>query len=121
MEDIFVGIVAMVLGLVPLGAALLNSDWFYGLRKSQWLARRVGRGRARLFHAVIGIALISLGIALVMGFGLYRTTSRSQVNFRPLSRRIHLPRNQASNCRGTTAFIDPTAPGGGDSGGRVPP
>jgi len=113
MEDFFVGFIAMVLGLVPLVAALLNSDWFYSLRKSQWLERRVGRGRARLLHAVLGIVLISLGLAILMGFELYRTTGRSKVNFRQISRRGHLPRNQASACRGA-AFIYSTWPGGGD-------
>lgn len=87
MEDLFVGFVAMVLGLVPLVAALLNSAWFYGLRKSQWLERRVGRGRARLLHAVLGIALISLGLAILMGFGLNRSTGCSQVKFRRISSR----------------------------------
>lgn len=49
-------------GITSLMAAVFNWEWFFTTRNAQSIVRNVGRGRARLFYAVLGCILIGMGI-----------------------------------------------------------
>ena len=67
-QDLFVGGVAITLGLCMFLVAACNWEWFFSLRKAQWLEKRWGRGGVRCLYAVIGLGLIGLGVAISMGY-----------------------------------------------------
>jgi hypothetical protein len=66
--DWFVGGVAIVLGLLSLGAGIRNDDRVFQLRKLRWLSERWGRNRARWFLAVAGTILIAGGVLIALGY-----------------------------------------------------
>ncbi len=66
-EQLFVGAVAFVLGLLALIAAIHNRDWYFRLPKARWIQDRWGRGTARFVYALLGTALIALGIVILFG------------------------------------------------------
>jgi hypothetical protein len=65
-EQVFVGGVAGILGLLALWAAIQNHDWFYELPKIRWIEERWGRARARMVYAMLGIALLAAGIYVLL-------------------------------------------------------
>lgn len=67
-EDLFVGAVAILLGVFMLGSALTNWDWYYSVPTARWLQRRFGRTGARIVHTLLGFGLIVLGLAITQGF-----------------------------------------------------
>lgn len=66
--DVFVGSMAIALGLTLLVAAVSNWSWFYTLRSSRWLEAVLAHTGARIAHAVMGSGLIALGWAIMQGF-----------------------------------------------------
>lgn len=68
-EDLFVGGLAILLGIAGIAAALVNSDASFRIAKAQWIERWGGRGAARAVYAVVGLLLVVLGIAIAAGFG----------------------------------------------------
>ncbi len=67
-EDLFVGTTAALLGVLLIVCAVTNWQWYYSLRSAGWLTKRLGRGGARIFHALLGLALIALGATIITGF-----------------------------------------------------
>jgi hypothetical protein len=67
--DLFVGSVAITLGVAALFAAIANLGVFYQLTKIQWIERKGGRRAARITYVILGLLLVALGIAILMGFG----------------------------------------------------
>ena len=67
-RDLFVGAVAITLGVIILVGGAGNFNWWYELRKARWIDARFGRRAARILFATIGLALISLGLAIACGF-----------------------------------------------------
>lgn len=63
-EDLFVGLVAVGLGVFLLAAAVVNWKWFYTLPSAAFLSRHLGRTGARLVHVCLGITLIALGFTV---------------------------------------------------------
>jgi len=57
LQGLFVGV-----GLVSLLAALFNWDWFFQSQNTRFVVTNVGRQRARLFYAALGLLLIATGI-----------------------------------------------------------
>ena len=53
-------------GIVSLLAALLDWDWFFTARNTQFIVRNVGRRRARLFYGVLGLILIATAVFFIM-------------------------------------------------------
>lgn len=68
-EQLFVGAVAFILGLLALIAAIHNRDWYFRLPKARWIEDRWGRSTVRVVYALLGIALIALGLVIVSGLG----------------------------------------------------
>ena len=69
-EDLFVGSVAILLGSLLVGCAITNWSWYYSLRTAQLLERVLGRSGVRIFHALLGLAIIALGVAIARGHRL---------------------------------------------------
>jgi uncharacterized membrane protein len=57
LQGLFVGV-----GLLSLLAALFNWDWFFQSQNTRFVVTNVGRTRARLFYAALGLLLIATGI-----------------------------------------------------------
>ncbi|MEG1543779.1 MAG: immunity 17 family protein [Tannerellaceae bacterium] len=55
---IFIG-----LGLFSVVASLFNFEWYFSTSGAQTFVRKLGRGGARLFYALLGFALIACGVA----------------------------------------------------------
>lgn len=66
--DIFVGSVALVLGIAALVAALFNLEAAFQLPKAQAIENRYGRRGARICFAVLGLLLVGLGCLALVGF-----------------------------------------------------
>lgn len=67
-HDWFVGGVSILAGLFLAMAAATNHAGFFELRKPRMLAASIGRGRARLVFALIGLAFIALGLWIAAGY-----------------------------------------------------
>ena len=66
-DQLFVGAVAFILGLLALTAAIHNRDWYFRLPKARWIENRWGRSTARIVYALLGVGLITLGLLIVLG------------------------------------------------------
>ena len=67
-QYIIQGIFALT-GLVSLLAALLDWDWFFTARNTQFIVQNVGRRQARLFYGVLGVLLIATAVFFVFETG----------------------------------------------------
>ncbi len=76
LQDIFVGVVAIGIGLFALFSAACNWDWSYRLWKARYMEARFGRRGARIFYAMLGAAMIALGVAIALGFGPNRARAK---------------------------------------------
>ena len=61
MHYLIQGIFALV-GLLAIGASLFNWDWFFLSQNTRFIVQNVGRKRARLFYAVLGLLMIATAI-----------------------------------------------------------
>lgn len=71
-QDVFVGAVAIGIGIFALLSGVLNWEWSYRLWKARWVEARFGRRAARAFYVILGLSMIALGIAIAAGFGPFR-------------------------------------------------
>lgn len=53
-------------GIVSLLAALLDWNWFFTARNTQFIVRNVGRRQARLFYGILGVILIATAVFFVL-------------------------------------------------------
>ena len=70
LKDLFVGGLAVAMGVGLVVVAALGSEAPFRLPKLRWLESRIGRGRSRLTLAALGLALISLGALIAAGVTL---------------------------------------------------
>ena len=47
-----------VIGILAILAAIFNWDWFFTAQNTQFIVNNVGRKRARLFYALLGLLMI---------------------------------------------------------------
>ena len=52
----------VVVGMLAILASLFNWDWFFKAQNMQAIVRNVGRQRARLFYALLGVLMIGTAI-----------------------------------------------------------
>lgn len=52
----------VLVGAVSLLASIFNWEWFFNAQNSQFIVRSLGLNSARIFYAVIGLAMIGAGI-----------------------------------------------------------
>lgn len=67
-QDVFVGAVAVALGVLGLLAAVRNWELCYQSWKTEWIESLGGRIAARAAYGLVGLGLISLGLAIAAGF-----------------------------------------------------
>lgn len=58
----FIQGIFVLVGLLSVLAALFNWNWFFTAHNAQFIVSNVGRQRARLFYAVLGLLMIATGI-----------------------------------------------------------
>lgn len=56
----------VVVGLLAILASLFNWDWFFKAQNTQAIVRNVGRKRARLFYAFLGLLMIGTAVYFYM-------------------------------------------------------
>lgn len=61
MHYLIQGIFVLV-GLTALIVAIGNWDWFFKAQNAQFIVSNVGRTKARLFYAAIGLLMIATGV-----------------------------------------------------------
>lgn len=54
----------LIAGIVSLSAAIANWDWFFTSYNVEIFMSRIKRPYARIFYGVIGLAIISMAIAI---------------------------------------------------------
>lgn len=54
--------VFVLVGLMAVLAAIFNWDWFFTAHNSRFIVENVGRLRARLFYAILGLFMIATGV-----------------------------------------------------------
>ena len=59
------GIFAVV-GLLAILASVFNWDWFFKSQNTRYIVSNVGRKRARLFYALLGLLMIATAIYFFM-------------------------------------------------------
>ena len=59
------GIFAVV-GLLAVLASAFNWDWFFKSQNTRYIVSNVGRKRARLFYALLGLLMIATAIYFFM-------------------------------------------------------
>ncbi|MBP89359.1 MAG: hypothetical protein CMJ64_22045 [Planctomycetaceae bacterium] len=67
-QDLFVGAVAVSLGVLGLLASIRNWELCYRSWKTEWIKGVGGRLAVRAIYALLGLGLISLGLAIAGGF-----------------------------------------------------
>ena len=55
------GIFAIV-GILAIGASLFNWNWFFQSQNTRFIVQNVGRKRARLFYAALGLLMIATAV-----------------------------------------------------------
>jgi hypothetical protein len=70
MQDIFVGAVTCLAGLLLLFGAATNNQFLLDLHKARWVIALWGRTGARIFVGLLGIGLLILGAAIIRGWRL---------------------------------------------------
>ncbi len=70
MQDIFVGVISCLAGLILIGGAATNNQFLLDLHKTRWIANLWGPNGARVFVGLLGVGLIALGIAIIRGWRL---------------------------------------------------
>lgn len=48
-----------VIGILAILAAIFNWDWFFTVQNTRFIVNNVGRKRARLFYALLGLLMIA--------------------------------------------------------------
>ena len=61
MHYLIQGIFALV-GLLAIGASLFNWNWFFQSQNTRFIVNNVGRKRARLFYALLGVLMVATSV-----------------------------------------------------------
>ena len=61
MHYLIQGIFVLV-GLLAIGASLFNWNWFFQSQNTRFIVQNVGRKRARLFYALLGVLMIATAV-----------------------------------------------------------
>ncbi len=70
-QDLFVGAVAGIFGLVLITAAVFDGQWLMQLAHPRMLAESLGKTGARILIGLMGLALIALGVAVASGWRVH--------------------------------------------------
>lgn len=62
MSHYIIQLIFILAGTTSLLAALLNWEWFFTAKNTQFIVQNVGRKQARWFYGVLGIILIAMSV-----------------------------------------------------------
>jgi len=62
-----VGILMAAAGLFVLSGSAFNWDWYWERRRTQVWVDLLGRSGARIFYAVLGLAMLAGGVLIAAG------------------------------------------------------
>ncbi len=62
-QEAFIFFIFISLGVFSLIASIFNFDWYFNTQGASTFIKWFGRGGARRFYALLGIALLACGIA----------------------------------------------------------
>lgn len=65
--DLFVGGLALLLGISFAAAAIGNIDWCFRWNNARWIEARWGRTAARLAYTALAIVLLAVSILILLG------------------------------------------------------
>ena len=81
-----------VAGIIALLAAILDWNWFFTARNTQFIVQNVGRRQARLFYGVLGVILIGTSIFFFLNTPqLLKTKQHAHKNRTPSIKLKSLP------------------------------
>jgi len=61
------GLVFIAIGLFSVAGAYFNWNWYMNNYRALFMIRLLGRGGARGFYAVVGIAIAGVGVVQLLG------------------------------------------------------
>ncbi len=67
-NDTLFAILFTLIGLFTLLASALNWDFYFDSRKAKYIVKFFGRKGARIFYAIVGLLLLGIGSASLLGF-----------------------------------------------------
>ena len=67
MNNMWMGITLMSVGLFTLAGAAWNWDWFMHNRRARLFVKLLSRQGARIFYACLGILFILIGLLVLAG------------------------------------------------------
>lgn len=67
-HDLLVGGLAAIVGLALIAGAIVNGSWLLSLPKFRRLSESIGKAAARVVIALLGIAVIAIGITIASGW-----------------------------------------------------
>ncbi|MBQ8442005.1 MAG: immunity 17 family protein [Bacteroides sp.] len=62
----FIQGIFVVVGLLAILASLFNWNWFFQSQNTQFIVANVGRKKARLFYALLGLLMIATAVYFFM-------------------------------------------------------
>ena len=66
----FLGLIFVAIGVLSVMGGIFNWDWFFNTFKARMVVKTFGRNAARLFHCILGLALIVVGALTTFGIVL---------------------------------------------------
>lgn len=66
LRDLFVAIVALVLGCIMLYTSILDQGWFLQMKVARVIAKSKGRMQSRTFVGSVGALMIMIGLYLIL-------------------------------------------------------
>ncbi|MEL6163376.1 MAG: immunity 17 family protein [Cyanobacteria bacterium J06641_2] len=67
MGNTFVCILFILIGLLSVAASYFNWDWYFNNYRARFLVKTIGRRGARIFYTFLGLFLVGLGTAILLG------------------------------------------------------
>lgn len=61
-SEYFILVLFIALGLFSIVAAIFNFDWYFKTSGAMNFVNWLGRGGARVFYALLGLALVACGV-----------------------------------------------------------
>jgi hypothetical protein len=65
--DNFLYVLIFIGGLITFLGAILNWTWIYRSRRSKSIVSTLGLSGARIFYAIVGLALMIISVLSIMG------------------------------------------------------
>ena len=60
-------ILFILVGLLSVAASYFNWDWYFNNYRARFLVKIIGRRGARIFYTLLGLFLVGLGTAILLG------------------------------------------------------